>query len=56
MVKTEDAIKSSSDKSSSNESSSEDEKTETCQSKCNTGDSLCDLNANDDSGCACYDK
>ena len=50
MVKTEDAIESSSDKSSFNESLSEDKSTETCQTECNTGDSLCDPNANDDSG------
>ena len=50
MVKTEDAIESSFDKSSSNELSSEDKSTETCQSKCNTRDSLRDPNANDDSG------
>ena len=50
MMKTEDAIESSSDESSSNESLSEDESTETCQSEHNTGDSLCNHNANDDSG------
>ena len=50
MVKTEDAVESSSDKSSSNELSSEDESTKTRQSERNTGDSLRDPNANDDSG------
>ena len=50
MVKTEDAIESSSDESSSNKSSSKDESTETCQSERNTRDSLCNPNANDNSG------